>query len=280
MTPTVIDSLKTFLGYALYATPWPRFYFRDKFIVTAFHRINSTTLGDGITCAPDMFRRVCVWLKQNFRVIPLADQIDALESKRILGGTASITFDDGYLDNFEIAAPILRELGLPATFFVATDFLGSTTVPTWESHGSPGAQWMTWDHIDALAQDGFDIESHTCTHANLCAADAETVRRELRDSLLRLTQALGSQRRLFAYPFGGREHINNPVREMVRQVGYRCCLSCYGGINSAAADPYSLRRVPVNEEYHSVYQLGLELLRASVGGAARDLAGAEHVVRH
>jgi peptidoglycan/xylan/chitin deacetylase (PgdA/CDA1 family) len=271
MTPLIAAPLKTLIGYALYATPWPRSYLKDKYVITAFHRVNTTTLGDGITCSPDRFRKICKWLAKNFNVVPLAEQIEALETGRPLRNTASITFDDGYLDNYEVAAPILLELGLPATFFVATEFLGTDVVPFWDEDKELRTKWMTWDHVRELSKQGFHVESHTCTHIDLGSADAESAREELRRSLAQLVNSIGSSQRLFAYPFGGTRNITERTRALIREEGYRCCLSCYGGINTATAEAFSLNRIPVNEEYVSGYQFGLEILRSAVNGPARPL---------
>jgi peptidoglycan/xylan/chitin deacetylase (PgdA/CDA1 family) len=264
MTPNVANNLKTIIGYALYATPWPRFVFRNKYLITAFHRVNDTTVGDGITCAPENFRRICKWMAKKFRVVPLSEQIEAIERGKILSNTASITFDDGYLDNYEIAAPILRELRLPATFFVSTDLLDSDFVPAWDAQAGIATRWMTWSHVRGLAKQGFDVESHTCTHIDLGTADHESAQAELSGSLAKLNSVLGKRQRMFAYPFGGMHNITDSTRQLVRDATYRCCLSCHGGINTTTTSPFSLCRMPVNEEYHSAEQFGLELLRTSI----------------
>jgi peptidoglycan/xylan/chitin deacetylase (PgdA/CDA1 family) len=62
-------------------------------------------------------------LKRCFEVLPLGDAVRRLRAGRIRRPAASITFDDGYADNAEIALPVLRRLGVPATFFVSTGFL-------------------------------------------------------------------------------------------------------------------------------------------------------------
>lgn len=63
------------------------------------------------------------WLRSWFEVLPLADAVQRLIEGRIPARALAITFDDGYADNEEIAAPILSRLGMTATFFVATGFL-------------------------------------------------------------------------------------------------------------------------------------------------------------
>ena len=64
------------------------------------------------------------WLARLFRVVSLKDGIDALYEGRLGERSVAITFDDGYADNAQIAAPLLREHGMHATFFVASGFLG------------------------------------------------------------------------------------------------------------------------------------------------------------
>lgn len=62
-------------------------------------------------------------LAAGFRILPLQDAVEALRKGNLPARAACVTFDDGYADNAEIALPILRRLGIPATFFVATGFL-------------------------------------------------------------------------------------------------------------------------------------------------------------
>jgi peptidoglycan/xylan/chitin deacetylase (PgdA/CDA1 family) len=72
---------------------------------------------------PAQFEARMRWVAANFEVLPLAEAVRALREDRLPRRALSITFDDGYADNHDLALPILRRLGLPATFFVATGYL-------------------------------------------------------------------------------------------------------------------------------------------------------------
>lgn len=69
------------------------------------------------------FTRQMEWIKRWFNVLSLATAVEGLRGGRLPARPAVITFDDGYADNCTVALPILRSLGLTATFFVATGFL-------------------------------------------------------------------------------------------------------------------------------------------------------------
>ncbi|MCG3188178.1 MAG: hypothetical protein LKCHEGNO_00071 [Burkholderiaceae bacterium] len=69
------------------------------------------------------FRRLMMLVRKGFRVLPLDQASRQLAERRLPPRSLSITFDDGYADNHDLAVPILRELGLPSTIFVATGFL-------------------------------------------------------------------------------------------------------------------------------------------------------------
>ncbi len=71
----------------------------------------------------DWFRDLVAMLARNFELIPLDEAVERAAEGRLSGRTLSITFDDGYADNYEVALPILQQFGAPATFFVASGFI-------------------------------------------------------------------------------------------------------------------------------------------------------------
>lgn len=101
--------------------PWVT---RGRLTILIFHRVPATPdpLFPELWAAAEFEARMR-WLARHFLVLPLADAIERLQAGTLPPASAAITFDDGYSDNAEVAAPILERLGLPATFFVADAYL-------------------------------------------------------------------------------------------------------------------------------------------------------------
>lgn len=228
--------------------------------IVAFHRVNDELPEDGITCRSEKFIAFCRFFQKHFRTVRLAEQIEACRQGKDMGGTLSVTFDDGYVDNFSVAAPILKRLNIPATFFVTTGFIGSTIVPPWDGQLRVPQRWMSWDQVRELRSQGFDIGSHSDRHLSLTSCEPAVIRSDLTTSREKLERELGARVGLFAYPFGGREDISTTSRELVREIGFDCCLSCFGGTNPATSDPYHLRRISIGEWFASPHQFALEYI--------------------
>jgi peptidoglycan/xylan/chitin deacetylase (PgdA/CDA1 family) len=87
---------------------------------------------DGFQVAPAVFRDQLEIVARRFRVLSLDEILRAWSQGGALpDGATAITFDDGYLNNIEQAAPILQSMSLPATFFVTTGFVDGTHRPWW-----------------------------------------------------------------------------------------------------------------------------------------------------
>ncbi len=110
---------------------------RRGLLVLNYHRIGSidgNQLDDGVISATgDEFRTQIRYLRDHFE-LPGLDELIGIADARfaIRRSTALITFDDGYRDNFEEAFPILREMGVPATFFIATSYIQEPRLPWWD----------------------------------------------------------------------------------------------------------------------------------------------------
>jgi peptidoglycan/xylan/chitin deacetylase (PgdA/CDA1 family) len=136
------------------------------------------------------------------------------------GGAArsfAITFDDGFRSVAKHAAPILARLGIPATVFVVTDFVGSGEPMSWPGiadwHGTayePELRALDWSELLSLAGAGWEIGSHTCSHPRLSELSDAALAEELRASREHLEERLGAPCQSLAYPYG--DHDDRVVR--------------------------------------------------------------------
>lgn len=147
----------------------------------------------GLSVEPDHFQEQMTYLVKNgYTTIDLYDLSLAITNKRELPPKpVIITIDDGYRDHYENAFPILRDLGLTATFFVATDFV---------DQGHP--TYMNWPMLEEMAAAGMRIEPHTKTHADLRDRSRADLIWQILGSQETIAAHVGYQPRYFAYPAG------------------------------------------------------------------------------
>lgn len=114
---------------------------RARLTILIYHRVLAHV--DPLSpSTPDVhaFETAMRLVRAQFHVLPLSEAIARLNRGDLRSGSAAITFDDGYADNATMALPILRRLGLCATFFVSTGFIGGgrmwndTVIETFRTH--------------------------------------------------------------------------------------------------------------------------------------------------
>lgn len=101
-----------------------------KFIILCYHVVTNTKEGKVDYFKPQMavsiesFKKQMEFLSKNYNVVPLEELIyNIKENKKLPRKAIAITFDDGYANNYTNAYPILKENNLPATIFLATDYI-------------------------------------------------------------------------------------------------------------------------------------------------------------
>lgn len=134
---TVLEALKftirTVVAGAFYASSLHRWRHQGKVIVLTYHRVLPSaeicrqTVQPGMYVLDTVFAQHMTFVKDNFTVLSLQQLLDLWQSDRWneQARYCVITFDDGWLDNYRYAYPILKRLGIPATIFLPTDYVGS-----------------------------------------------------------------------------------------------------------------------------------------------------------
>lgn len=175
-------------------------------------------------------------------------------SEAIAGPTApravAITFDDAYRSVIELAFPILSEAGFTASVFAPTSFISTEEPMSW-----PGVdQWlatehreelvpMSWEELTTLADAGWEVGSHSRSHARLTELEQATLDAELRESRERIENRLARPCRSLAYPYGVHDER---VIESARRAGYTAGAGTLPGRLRPPTGPLNWPRIVVN----------------------------------
>ena len=163
------------------------------------------------------------------------------------GKVVGITFDDGYQSNLHHALPVLKQYGFSATCYVVSGLVGKFNL--WDSTlGIPQAPLMTAQELQAWAEGGMEVGSHTCTHADLTQLTPTQVREDLLQSKLDLEQLLQKSVTQFCYPYG---HFLPEHEDLVFEAGYVAATTTHRGRACATDRMSALPRVPVVRSTHA-----------------------------
>ena len=172
-----------------------------------------------------------------------------------------ISFDDGYRDNLENAAPVLQRYGYPAVIFLPIGYLdGSRPLPHDEHLASRGIlnRTLQWSDLAELEAAGLRVESHGIGHRPLADLEVDEAAREITLSKLRLEEALGRSVCAFAYVKGSEAHYRLVHLSLLRQAGYELAFTSISGANGPSTDPLQLHRYNVEPYPERTFELVLQ----------------------
>ncbi len=183
-----------------------------------------------------------------YQSIPLADLLSYLATGQpeLPANGVVLTFDDGYVDNYENAFPLLKKYGFMATLFIITDFVDMQR---------PG--YASWEQLAEMHAAGIDIGSHSRDHADLAGRDVDFLVWQALGSRQMIESRLGFTPRLFCYPAGRYDDLTIQV---IRSADYWGAVTTQQGVLHTSEAPFELTRVRVRGS-HAASDL-LRLLKA------------------
>ena len=204
--------------------------------VLCYHHFAETC--DSSLCTPTSVfeQQMKILQEEGYSVIRTEELSEFLAFRRAIPKKAVvINLDDGYRSTYDIAYPILKKYGFTATFFIYTSFMGASK------------NALTWEQLKAIKADGFEVGSHSVTHADLSKKMAgETdkeylarVKRELVLSKQILDDKLNQNTQYIAFPYG---EFNPVVLKLCEETGYRVGFSVKAGGNPFFSAPLTLKR--------------------------------------
>ncbi len=210
--------------------------------ILLYHRVGPES--DPLTISIDRFREDMQYLAESgYRTITLEQAREhLLGNKPILGNPILLTFDDGYLNNYTNAFPILRQYSMVASFFIITGMIGQENR-------------IAIPQLREMTSAGMSFGSHTVSHRPLAELADDEPSRELVQSKSALEDILGKTVDFIAYPCGS---YNQNVLQATHDAGYQGGLTTRMGFADSQENFLTLDRIPI---FHYDRSLSYVMLR-------------------
>ncbi|MCA9129555.1 MAG: polysaccharide deacetylase family protein [Planctomycetales bacterium] len=208
-----------------------------------YHRVADDQPNDWTISRRD-FAMHLDWLQDRFEIVSLSEAQNRIIANRSDRPTVAITFDDGYADNSDFAIPELSRRQLPATYFVATDYVREgKPFPHDVAAGSPLAP-NTIDQLREYQSMGIEIGAHTRSHPDLGKiTEEQLLRDEIVGSIEDLSSWLDFSVRYFAFPYGMPNNTSQRAVDLLQSQGISGFCTAYGAYNWPSQNGFHLRRI-------------------------------------
>lgn len=220
-------------------------------VILLYHRVANVEDDPHLLCvSPENFRSQLRAVLNRLPPLSLEEMVSELERGRTPYGFA-VTFDDGYVDNFTEAVPILEELELPATIFFVGDAIGAEEPFYWdrETRATDRGRAMTRYELQQLKTHPLiDVGAHTVSHPHLSTLHPEAQQTEIAESKRLIEEVVAEQVEGFSYPFGtpNVDFTSETIR-IVRDTGFRYACANIPGLIRRRADVFTLPRVLIRD---------------------------------
>ena len=198
--------------------------------VLNYHRVDSG-IRHSLVVPPDEFKKQMQYLHdEGYHTITLDELYEYVtKGTELPDKPVLITFDDGYIDNYQHAMPILKEYNMKATLFMITGSIGEN-------------RFVNLEQLKEMQANGIDIQSHTVNHKDLRNMSLQQARDELISSKAVLEDRMKHPVRYIAYPGG---FANKDIDTIAEESGYRMAFNVKAGNVGPGQDLFNLPRQAV-----------------------------------
>ena len=224
--------------------------YKKRKIVILYHSVGETELAMN----KKQFINQILWLNKNCHIKNINELLkennNFIDSTKPLDIEVAITFDDGYQSLFTNVYPIMKKLNISGCVYLNTNFISkNTNKKSTESDGHyPGEDFLSWEEVEELKNNGWEIGSHGCDHLDLTSLSKNLLKKELFNSKKSIEETLESECIHFSYPWG---YHNKTVINMVKETGYKFAVSgIQKGFNIKKDNIFAIPRFNIHNDYN------------------------------
>ncbi|MDX6611974.1 MAG: hypothetical protein QOD75_1160 [Blastocatellia bacterium] len=224
--------------------------------VIQYHKIDTPaadSLVRGGFTPPRRFARQMIWLKNaGFVFYPASELIAHYRQHGDFPENGiTLTFDDGWQDNYTNAFPLLRQLGIKATIFIVPSVLGTQSTKALAKGEGPRAH-LTREQVQEMSSYGIEFGSHSLNHRLLHELSAAEVKVEVEEAKQQIEELTQKPCLTFAYPAG---FFTDEAKKIIRGAGHTAAFTTTYG-PGGQIDLYALNRIEILRRDRFLFQFG------------------------
>lgn len=234
-------------------------------LVLAYHDVVADEAGhnEWVVSADRLRSHVQTLRRLGYRIVPLTEIVDAVVAGRSPDRMVALTFDDALLGVYRFGAPVLAELGAPATVFVVSNAWAGS--PAWWPGSAPV---MSLEQLQEMTGIGWSVGAHSRTHPSLPSLRGAVLEGEVAGSVDELNRLGFGPVDTFAFPFG---HFDAAVLAAISESSCRAAFTFLNGRVAATDDRYRLPRLTMGPHVNAA-RLTYHALRSGASWPSHQLA--------
>ncbi|WP_051541768.1 polysaccharide deacetylase family protein [Clostridium lundense] len=227
-TPKNVLNNRTFTG--------PNLKYNNKGIPVLMYHSIAYEKGNELRIPKEKFREQMCFLKEKGYTTLTLNELHEffVNNSPVPEKSVVLTFDDGYVDNYTNAYPILKEFGFNAVVFVITNNIDNRK------------GYLTSNQIIELANNGIEVQSHTVDHEKLATLTYNKQLETLKNSKFFLENILGRKISYIAYPYG---NWNENTIKAIKETDYKMAFTTNGTWSDKSDGIYTLDRVYISANF-------------------------------
>ena len=176
------------------------------------------------------------FIKEKYNIKSLDFIVDTIiNDGELPNNTIGISIDDADKSFFDVGWPLFKKNNIPVTLFVTTKTISKNN-----------KNYLNWDQIRKLKEEGVVIGAHSHTHAHMPDISIDEVKKEIEISNKIFLKELGEIPTLFAFPYG---ETTTEIIELVKEYKFKVAFGQHSGIINETSNMYYLPRFSLNEKY-------------------------------
>jgi peptidoglycan/xylan/chitin deacetylase (PgdA/CDA1 family) len=218
----------------------------SRCVVLLYHALGKTANAS----SPELFEEQLRYLRDFACVVDLKTLWQRhIANASALGLTCCITFDDGYSSIYELAYPLLRRYGFPATVYLTTDAIAHDENQRSDDYPGlyGGERMLNWVQVREMSLNGIRIGSHLQHHRDLTLLSRAAATVELSQSKQIIEKMVGLPCERLSYPWG---RCNRQVLRYAVDAGYKTAVTGIHGPIRRRTNALKIPRIDIRNDYN------------------------------